>query len=122
MLYAAFWPGLWCSQVSESETSGGQDLAQVLLWVMLLVGTLVFCSDIHTWYARSQTTSRKLTAGGTLAVCFLSTAVYAGSYVTAVYSNMKSLNYIWVPVLCSGSHRSDDRAGRIYEETDIPVY
>ncbi|WP_243125843.1 MULTISPECIES: DUF2207 domain-containing protein [unclassified Eubacterium (in: firmicutes)] len=84
-----------------SYTSGGRIFVQVLLWVMLLVGTLVFCSDIDTWYARTDT-SRRLTAGGTLAVCFLSTAVYAGSYVMRVFQ-YEVFNYIWVlvPVLAA---------------------
>ncbi len=82
-----------------SYTSGGRIFLQVLLWIMLLTGTLIFCFNIDTWYARTDT-SRKLTAGGTLAVCFLSTAVYAGSYVMRVLQ-YEVFNYIGVlvPVL-----------------------
>ena len=55
----------------------------ILLWVLLLAGVLIFCKNIDAWYAKAAV-SRKGTAAVTLTVCFLSMAVYTGSYVVRV--------------------------------------
>lgn len=69
----------------------------ILLWVLLLAGVLIFCKNIDAWYAKAAV-SRKGTAAVTLTVCFLSMAVYTGSYVVRVRQR-EIFHYVWVLVL-----------------------
>lgn len=94
-------PLAWFMAVTSiySYTSIGRGVLQVVLWVVLLAGMLIFCSNIDDWYAKANV-SRKGTAAVTLGICFLSTAVYTGSYIMRVIQR-EVFDYIWVliPVL-----------------------
>lgn len=79
-----------------SYTSIGRGVLQVVLWGVLLTGVLVFCSNIDNWYGKADG-SRKGTAAVTLGVCFLSTAVYTGSYIMRVRQR-EVFDYVWILV------------------------
>ncbi|MCI6466853.1 MAG: DUF2207 domain-containing protein [Faecalicatena sp.] len=72
-------------------------VVQLLLWGVLLIGALVFCINIDDWYAKGAA-SRKGTAAVTLGVCFLSMAVYTGSYVVRVRQR-EIFDFTWILVL-----------------------
>ncbi|MGC4020220.1 MAG: DUF2207 domain-containing protein [Muricomes sp.] len=67
---------------------------QIISWIMLLAGVIIFCGAIDRWYAKSSR-SRKWLTGISLAMCVLSTSIYAGSYIMRVLQR-EIFNYIWV--------------------------
>lgn len=82
-----------------SATSALRAGTQVVLWIILLAGVLVFCAGIDTWYSKSGS-ARKLTTGIALGMCIFSTSVYAGSYAMRALKG-EIFNYIWIliPIL-----------------------
>lgn len=80
-----------------SYTTLQRGALQALLWVLLFAGVLVFCKNIDAWYAKAAF-SRKGTTVVSLVICFLSMAVYTGSYVVRAYRR-EVFDYIWILVL-----------------------
>lgn len=69
-------------------------IVEIVLWILVLGGMLLFTTAVDGWYARSRE-SRKLWVFWALAASFLSAAAYTGSYVVRV-RNDEIFNYIWV--------------------------
>lgn len=69
-------------------------IVEIVLWILVLGGMVLFTTAVDSWYARSRE-SRKLWVFWALAASFLSAAAYTGSYVVRV-RNDEIFNYFWV--------------------------
>ena len=77
-----------------SYTSVFRIVLQVILWIALLAGVIIFCRAIDQWYTTSGK-MRRAKAATALGICFISAALYTGSYIVRVLQG-EVFQYIWV--------------------------
>lgn len=95
MVLAALPLGLFMTVTSiYSYTGIARIIIQIILWMLLFGGMILFTAAVDSWYARSRD-SRRLWVFWGLALSFLSAAAYTGSYVVRA-RNQEIFNYTWV--------------------------
>ncbi|MEF9998762.1 MAG: DUF2207 domain-containing protein [Lachnospiraceae bacterium] len=78
-------------------TSTARIVLQVVMWLCLGGGMLLFTMIIDRWYSVAKS-SRKTWIMGAMGLCFLSIAAYMGSYIMRVVQK-EAFNYIWIAVI-----------------------
>jgi uncharacterized membrane protein YgcG len=77
-----------------SYTGAGRAVIQVILCLLLLIGSLIFCEAVDKWYAKSKRSRKALVTSAFILCCF-SGAVYTGSYIMRVWKK-EIFNYTWI--------------------------
>lgn len=77
-----------------SYTSASRFVIQVIVWIALIAGMLVFAFAVDQWYAKERG-KRKFQVAAALGISLFSSMAYASSYVIRVVQK-ETFNYIWI--------------------------